>query len=78
LENRSPEKAGVGGSIPSLPTMFSIFQPHASTAGSRPLVRGGRNRQHIKGLPVFDQQFAVLPDRVREYKSRSFRFSLAG
>ena len=42
--------------------------------GFRPLVRRDRNRQHIKGLPIFGQQFAVLPDGVREYKIQKFSF----
>jgi hypothetical protein len=32
LVERSPEKAGVGGSIPSLATMFSITYKHSETS----------------------------------------------
>jgi hypothetical protein len=32
-EEYSPEKAGVGGSIPSLATMFSITYDHLSSTG---------------------------------------------
>ena len=32
MDDYSPEKAGVGGSIPSLATMFSITYKHSKTA----------------------------------------------
>jgi hypothetical protein len=39
-----------------------------------PLVGRNCNCQYIKWLPVFGQQFAVLPDGVREYKIKKFSF----
>jgi hypothetical protein len=32
------------------------------------MFRRDRNRQHVKGLPIFRGQFAAFPGAVREYK----------
>jgi hypothetical protein len=42
------------------------------------LILRDRNCQHVKGLPIFYGQFAVLPAAVREYEIQEFAFFRRG